>query len=185
MNLRDYICEWLGCKKNYSELQKELDKCCYALTEAHETIRQLELLVPQPTPPKIDYIVEKDTAWVQAELDSLGLQIIRLPLDGNYRLTNRKNFMNIVAWDAIDRIQYVTNYFDCDKFALMFKVQVNLIFNITQVAAIIDYQSGHAYNLILFPNTEPMVFEPQTDGIWVWTKRIKDFYSLEGAIALI
>lgn len=190
MNLLDYLCEWLGC--NDAECQEELYQCqqrtgelALELADAKETIRQLEFLVPRPTPPEIDYVVEKDTAWVQQQLDSLGLQIIRLPLDGNYRLTNRKNFLNVVAWDVTDRIQYVNDFFDCDKFAMLFKVMVNLIFNLTQVADIIDYKSGHSYNLILYPDTEPMIFEPQSDGMYVWTKRVKDFYSLSGAIALI
>jgi len=191
-NLRDFFCNLLGCNTQCDECMANLVACQQSkgeleleLADALETIRQLELLVPRPPPPKIDYIVEKDPIWVQQQLDAMGLQIVRLPLDGNYRLTNRKNFMNIVAWDITDRMEYVKDFFDCDKFAMLFKVMVNLIFNITQVADIIDYKSGHSYNLILYPNSEPMVFEPQTDGMYLWTKRLTDFYSLQGAIALI
>jgi hypothetical protein len=156
-----------------------------ALIEAEERIRQLELLVPRPAPPEIDYVVERDSAWVQKQLSDMGLEIVRFPLDDPYRLTNRKNFMNVVAWDTTDRLEYVKNFFDCDKFAMLFKVMVNLIFNLTQVVDIIDYKSAHSYNLILYPESEPMVFEPQTDGMYLWTKRLTDFYSLKGAIALI
>ena len=192
MNFRDYLCQLLGCKADCSLGEESLRECLtrneqleVTIRDLKDKIRQLELLVPRPAPPEIDYVVEKDTIWVQQQLDSLGLQIIRLPLDGNYRLTNRKNFLNVVSWDVTDRIQYVKDFFDCDKFAMLFKVMVNLIFNLTQVADIIDYKSGHSYNLILYPDTEPMIFEPQSDGMYVWSRRLRDFYSLEGAIALI
>ena len=191
-NWQDFLCNLLGCKADCSQCEDALTECLQAkgelkceLADAQETIRQLEILVPRPIPPTIDYVVERDTAWVQAQLLDMGLEIIRLPLDANYRLTNRKNFLNVVAWDITDRMEYVRDFFDCDKFAMLFKVMVNLIFQLTQVADIIDYKSGHSYNLILYPDSEPMVFEPQSDGMYMWTKRLTDFYSLEGAIALI
>ncbi|MBA7466132.1 hypothetical protein ES707_01307 [subsurface metagenome] len=188
-NLRDYLCQLLGCGGEYEELYRDaaegLIQCSHKKQELKETIRQLELLVPRPTPPTIDYVVEKDSLWVQQRLDGMGLEIIRLPLDGNYRLTNRKNFLNVVSWDITDRMEYVRDFFDCDKFAMLFKVMVNLVFRLTQVAYIIDYKSGHSYDLILYPDSESMVHEPQSDGMYVWTKRLTDFYSLRGAIALI
>jgi len=184
-DLSGYKLKYERCSANYAECSINLKDVGSRLIKAENTIKQLELLVPRPAPPEIDYVVEKDTAWVQAQLMDMGLEIIRLPLDGNYRLTNRKNFANVVAWDITDRMEYVRDFFDCDKFAMLFKVMVNLIFRLTQVADIIDYKSGHSYNLILYPDSEPMVFEPQSDGMYMWTKRVTDFFSLEGAIALI
>lgn len=188
MSIRDYLCKRFcssecqdaltQCEKSKADLEGEL-------ATAKETIKQLELIVPYPIPPKLDYIVERDSAWVQSQLETMKLNIVRLPLDGNYRLTNRKNFANIVVWDTTDRLEYVRDFFDCDKFAMLFKVMTNLVFNITQVAYIIDYKSGHSYDLILYSESEPMVLEPQSDGMWVWTQRLKDFYSLDGAFALI
>jgi len=173
------------CSENFANCDNDKQWLVKQLAQRDELIRQLELLVPRPVPPTIDYIAERDTAWVQAQLMNMGLEIIRLPLDGNYRLTNRKNFANVVAWDITDRLEYVKDFFDCDKFAMLFKVMVNLIFQLTQVADVIDYKSGHSYNLILFPDSEPMVFEPQSDGMYLWTKRVTDFYFIQGAIALI
>jgi hypothetical protein len=185
---------WLNsvCKSRVSpflaDLQLCRDKCAdqlYTIELLQEQIRQLQLLVRQPAPPSLDYIVEKDTEWVEAQLQAMKLNIIRLPLDGKYKLTNRKNFANIVLWDTTDRLEYVRDFFDCDKFAMLFKVITNLVFNITQVVDIIDYKSGHSYDLILYPDSEPMVLEPQSDALYLWTKRLTDFYSLEGAWALI
>jgi hypothetical protein len=167
-----------SCRQAVTDLQAQV-----ALKD--EQIRQLELVVKQPAPAPIDYIVELETDWITAQLQAMKLNIVRLPLDGKYRLTNRKNFANIVAWDTTDRLEYVKDFFDCDKFALLFKVMTNLVFNINQVADIIDYKSGHSYNLVLFAESEPMVLEPQSDGMWLWTKRLDQFYSLEGAYAII
>ena len=167
-----------SCRQAVADLQAQV-----ALRD--EQIRQLELVVKQPPPEPIDYIVELETDAITAQLQALKLNIIRLPLDGKYRLTNRKNFANIVAWDTTDRLEYVRDFFDCDKFAMLFKVMTNLVFNINQVADIIDYKSGHSYNLVLFAESEPMVLEPQSDGMWLWTRRLADFYSLEGAYAII
>jgi len=166
------------CREAVNDLQAQLEI-------KEEQIRQLQLLVRQPAPPPLDYLVEKDTAWVEEQLSAMKLNIVRLPLDGKYRLTNRKNFANIVLWDTTDRLEYVREFFDCDKFAMLFKVMVNLIFNITQVAYIVDYKSGHSYNLILYAESEPMVLEPQSDAMYLWTQRLDKFYSLEGAYALI
>ena len=192
MNWQDFLGDLSGYKQLYEATLAELRDSEFAMAglgkiiaELQKQIEQLELLVPRPVPPKIDYVVEKDSAWVQQQIDGMELEIIRLPLDGNYRLTNRKNFLNVVAWDITDRMEYVKDFFDCDKFAMLFKVMVNLVFRLTQVVYIIDYKSGHSYDLILYPDSEPMVYEPQSDGMYIWTKRLTDFYSLKGAIALI
>lgn len=186
---RGYICKHLGCceleEKALLACLKQNDEYEETICNLKDQVRQLEILVPRPVPPMIDYVTFRDSAWVQSQLDGMGLKIIRFPLDENYALTNRRNFANVVAWDITDRMEYVRDFFDCDKFAMLFKVMVNLIFNLNQVVYIVDYISGHSYNLILFPDSEPMVFEPQSDGMYLWTKRITDFYFLKGAFALI
>ena len=192
MNIRDYLCQWLGCKADcneYEQLYRDaadaLIQCSHEKADLKETIRQLELLVPRPTPPKIDYIVEKDTAWVQQVIDGLGLGIIRIPLDAKYYLTNRKNFLNIIAYDWVDSWKYIPDVGDCDKSAVALKSHVNWIFRLNQVGIVIDYGSGHAYILVIYANGKVDVLEPQTDGLYLWTQRPQQFYPLKGAIVLI
>ncbi len=187
MEIRDYLCRLLKCSS----------QCESALVQCQQIKAELELELAEvkgenerlkqivPPPPPLDYIIERDTGWVQSQLDAMKLSIIRLPLDGNYRFTNRKNFSNIVLWDTTDRLTYVKDFWDCDKFAMLFKIMVSKIFQLSQVAYILDYKSGHSYDLILFSESEPMILEPQNDAMWVWTKRLTDFYSLEGAYVLI
>lgn len=184
-NLRDHLCQLLGCGGEYEELYRDaaegLIQCSHEKQEQKETIRQLELLVPRPTPPTIDYVVEKDSAWVQQRLESLGLNIIRLPLDAKYRFpATKKEAMKIITWDWTDQLQYVRDHFDCPDFAMHFMVMANLYFRI-QTAWVIDYQSAHSYNLVIIPDDNVFVLEPQSDALYFWTQRPEQFYHLRGA----
>lgn len=192
MEYRKWLCDLLGCKADCSEEQRALVQCqqskaeCeLALTDAKETIRQLELMVPRPAPPKIDYMVEEDTYWVQQHLESLGLNIIRLPLDAKYKFPGTKQeAMKIIAWDWTDQLMYVRDHFDCPDFAMHFMVMTNLFFHI-QVCWVLDYKSSHSYNLIVVPGSTDYVLEPQSDALYVWTKRPEQFYYLKGSYVAI
>lgn len=100
--LSGYKQKYGRCHNNFLQCQHTLSKITTEYNRALETIRQLELLVPRPAPPKLDYIVERDSAWVEEQLNAMGLDIVRLPLDLKYKLTNRKNMANIVIWDTTD-----------------------------------------------------------------------------------
>jgi hypothetical protein len=136
-----------------------------------------------PAPPKITVIKEKDTAWIDSCLAPL--KVVRLPLDGQYRLTDQNNFLNIVSWDWIDSRQYVKDVFDCENYAIAFKSRIDELFSLNQVGIVIDYKSMHGYNLVVFPDTNVMLLEPQTDELFIWTDRRLIFYALTGAYVLI
>jgi len=190
MNIKDYLCQLLGCgdgecQDALADCTKRLSNLNFHFSKLQERNRQLELLVPRPTPPEIDYVVEKDTVWVQSVLDGLRLGIIRVPLDSIYRMTNQKNFLNVVAWDWIDSIKYDKEFFDCENFAISFKAHVDMYFKLSQVGIVIDYKSKHGYNLVIYPDGNVHVLEPQSDALYVWPKRPEKFYSLKGAIVII
>ena len=192
MNFKDYLCQLLGCKADCSLEEESLRECLtqneqleVTIRDLKDKIRQLELLVPRPAPPEIDYIIEKDTAWVQQCLENLGLNIIRLPLDAKYRFpATKKEAMKIITWDWTDQLKYVRDHFDCPDFAMHFMVMTNLYFRI-QVAWVIDYQSAHSYNLVIIPDDNVFVLEPQSDALYFWTKRPEKFYHLKGALVAI
>ena len=116
MTFLDWLGEISGYKQKYEGCSVGLKQCLRRkaelagqLEQAEETIRQLELLVPYPTPPLIDKIATKDSAWVQSQIEEMDLNIARFPLDGNYYLTDQANFLNVVAWDWIDSLDYILN----------------------------------------------------------------------------
>jgi len=192
MNIRDWLCAFLNCADCTDEQEallqcwRDKEKLELALEQAQEKIRQFELLVPRPPPPKLDYIVEKSDAWVEAQLNGMGLHIVRLRLDTTFKVTNRKNFVNkIVPYDLTDELPYIRSVFDCEDFTFKFKINMHLDFDVQQMAVILDYKSGHSYGLVLFDDSEHLILEVQNDGLYLWTQRPTEFYSLEGAIALI
>jgi hypothetical protein len=191
-NWRDFLGEISGYKPLYERAALELTdaratiaQLSDELAQARDTIRRLELICPRPAPPVLGNITEQTSAWVQAQLDAMKLGIQRLALDATYYLTNQRGFLNVVAWDWTDTLPYIRERFDCENFALLFKAHVDLHFHLNQVAVIIDYNSGHGYNLVMYPDGNKQVLEPQSDALYVWTQRIEKFYSLKGAIALI
>jgi len=191
-NWRDLLGELSGYKPLYERAALQLIDASATiaqlsdeLAQAKDTIRRLELISPRPAPPVLGNITEQTSAWIQQQLDSMNLGIQRLPLDASYFLTNQRSFLNVVAWDWTDTLPYIRERFDCENFALLFKAHADLHFHINQVAVIIDYESGHGYNLVLYPDGNKQVLEPQSDALYVWTQRLDKFYSLKGAIALI
>jgi len=191
-NWRDFLGDLSGYKPLYERAALELIDAratiadlSASLTEARDTIRRLELICPRPAPPVLGNITEQTSAWIQQQLDAMNLGIQRLPLDASYFLTNQRGFLNVVAWDWTDTLPYIRERFDCENFALLFKAHADLHFHINQVAVIIDYESGHGYNLVIYPDGNKQVLEPQSDALYVWTQRLEKFYSLKGAIALI
>lgn len=192
MSIKDFLGDISGYRPLYlstlSELNTvkvELTKTIDELNTANEKIRQLELLAPRSTPPVITYIAEKDDAWVQQEIDSMNLGIIRHKLDNKYRLTNKSNFFNIIAWDFTDKIPYIKEKFDCENFAILFKSVVDLYFGLNQVGIVIDYKSAHSYNLVMFDSGNHHILEPMSDGLYLWTQRVQTFYPLSEAIVII
>jgi len=153
------------------------------LSETKQRITELELLLPHPSPPKITYVVQKDSDWLQAKL--LCLEVIHIQLDNSYYLTNQTNFLNIIAWDWVDSLPYIKERFDCENFAIMFKAHVDLHFNLNQVAIVLDYKSKHAYNLVVYADGKVGILEPQSDALYVWPNRPETFYPLTGAVVLM
>jgi len=156
-----------------------------ALQDAKQTIRQLKLLVPRPVPPNVTNVIKQDTVFIQSVLDGMKLGIIRIPLDASYYLANQADFLNIVAWDWVDTLQWTKDRWDCENFAFLFKSHVDLFFGLNQVGIVIDYVSRHSYNLVVYPDGKVQILEPQSDALYVWTQRPEAFYSLKGAIVLI
>lgn len=162
------------------------------LNKLEETKQLLGSISTYPPPPLIDFVVEKDASWVEKQLEPLG--VIWLQLDTHYFMTNQTNFLNLIAWDWTNTYPHIRNRLDCDKrssmftkriHSLAFRSNINERFMLNQVGEVIDYGSGHAYNLVIFPDGNIMLLEAISDNLFCWTKRIKMFYPLSGAYLLL
>jgi len=88
-------------------------------------------------------------------------------LDNKYIAVPKQEFQKIIDWDWTDNKKYIAEKYDCDNFAFSFKARVDRRFHVNTVGLVIDYDAGHAYNIIIFADGTSKIFEPQSDG---WPK---------------
>jgi len=185
-----WLCQVLGCKSDYDmcmaalkESQATAEELQRRLDIAKEAIKNLELVKAHPAPPVITNVVERDSTWIQQVIDGLKLNIVREPLGDVFMLTNQRNFMEIIAWDWIDSVKY-GGAFKCGNFSIAFKAHVDEYFRLNQVGIVLDYSTGHAYNIVIFPEGKVMLLEPQRDALFTWgTNQV--FYGLKDSVVVI
>jgi hypothetical protein len=68
---------------------------------------------------------------------------------------------------------------------MYFKSRLALDFGVNAVAVILDYSSGHSYNVIFPVDDTPKIFEPQTDEIVEIKNRDKRFYAMVNYVVLL
>ena len=128
---------------------------------------------------KVDYIdsplmttrEEKDGSWISSQLmraDLVGGEVHRLHLDSKYWVCSKQEFEDWIEWDWTNKKRYISEEYDCDNFAFSFKARCDRKIGINSVALVIDYSGGHAYNLVVFSDVAPELFEPQNDS---WRKK--------------
>ena len=190
MNWQDFLGVLSGYKQRYEATLGSLEVCVggrlTCLKQKHKLEQeneQLKLLVPRLAPPELEYVVEKDTAWVQKVLMGLGAEIIRLPLGAEFRLTDKDSFIEFIAYNWVDSYEY-HKFFRCGNFAISFKADSDQ-WGVNQVGIVLDYQSSHAYNIVVFPDGKVMLLEPQSDNLFYWQEHVPEFYNLVGAVVII
>ena len=142
---------------------------------------------------KVDYIDPpimttrevKEEHWITSQLMRAGFtgdKIRRLHLDSKYWVCCKKEFEDWISWDWTNKKQYVSEEYDCDNFAFSFKARCDRKIGINAVGLVIDYSGGHAYNLVIFSDAAPELFEPQGDR---WVEGGKGMYKMvDGYIIL-
>jgi hypothetical protein len=104
-----------------------------------------------------------------------------LRLDGEYYTTDMDSLKRIIDWDWTDTRKYITDTFDCDKFAFYFKSRMAIDFGINAVGVILDYSARHAYNLLIVKDSSVKwyLYEPQNDNIFTYDTRAINMYRME------
>lgn len=96
--------------------------------------------------------------------DRLGTTVKYYFLDGNYNVFkdqgHLKRFINNNYRDFVEEKKYMKETFDCDDFSLLFKVMCNYYEDINGVGIFFDYDTTHAYNIVV-TNEDIYVVEPQ------------------------
>ena len=123
--------------------------------------------------------------WIKSKIDALPERKYWIPLDGYFYTTTLEDIKKIIQWDWTNTKRYISEVFDCDDFAGYFKFRVSLNFGINAVAYILDYSSGHSYNIIFPIDSEPLILEPQTDQIFRISERNTKYYGLTSYFIII
>jgi len=136
--------------------------------------------VPSFTVAKVQ-ITEDELQSVIKDIQSGGGMEGWLRLDGEYYTTDMDTLKKIIDWDWTDTRKYVTDTFDCDKFAFYFKSRMAIDFGINTVGIILDYSTTHAYNLLIVKDSSVKwyLYEPQNDSIFTYDSRDKNMYRME------
>lgn len=182
-NVSGYKQKYDNCHTNFIGCLNKLSTITADYNKALEKITQLEKLVPRPDMPELTNIVEKDTAWVQNIISKMEADIVRLPLGVEFRLTDKTTFIDFIAWSWIDQAEY-HKFYRCGNFSIALKADADK-WGVNQVGIVLDYVSGHAYNLVIFPDGKVMLLEPQSDNLFIWQEHAPQFYNLKGAFVVI
>ena len=184
----EFIRQWRGdiWREKYNETLRELDQC-----RAENKVCFDTLVVCQQGNTPAPVVNEKDKHlksgfWMQAAISKIpDCKLIHYPLDGKYVTANKDVWRLLVAWDWVNTRKYLEDFWDCEDYAILFKGRSVYYFGLNSCAVVIDYSSGHAYNLIVYPDGEAEIFEPQDDlFIPVIGRNIKLYGLQEGAILL-
>ncbi len=137
-------------------------------------------------------IENRSSVYPRSEVVSLledqfpGINIFTV--DGKYRVLSKEDFDNVLRQNAVNSLKYVSEWFDCDKFALLFWALTAYQFRFNGVAACISYSSMHAFNVIPIERNgrlEIWKLEPQADRMWRAQDREKERYKVNGEMILL
>lgn len=151
------------------------------LVDALHVFRE-EFILPPPIPNK----EERDTVWVGEQLLQANLvqgNVKRLVLDNKYLVCEKKVFQDWVQWDWSDEKTYLVDKYDCENFAFSFKARTDRKFGLNNVGLVIDYSGGHAYNVVMFSDSPPELYEPQSDS-WIKKGQGKPYRLARGYILI-
>ena len=111
---------------------------------------------------------ERDRDWILKQIDRLPRPLTVWILDNRYRTTTLDGFRRIIEWDRTNLRPYIAEFWDCDDYAWRFKSNVTTTFLVNGIGFVIDWskpECAHSYNVLFPTDSDPVVYEPQTDQI--------------------
>lgn len=138
-------------------------------TSLKEELKDSLIEVPANT---VRSVFQENTNWSHIQL---------LLIDSKYHALSTDNWQKVLNTSNTKAEKYLTNYYDCNHFAFLFKAEVGLLL-VNSVGLVLNFSGHHAFNSVLICDTpgqyEFKFIEPQADRFI----QLKDnpIYGLQG-----
>ena len=116
--------------------------------------------------------IEVGTRELNAAVHQVFPNMKKDQLDKGFFVWDEEHFMQAIEYDKTDEEEYVSERFDCDDFAMLFKASMSKLGS-NSVGWVLDFSGGHAYNAVVLwdsENSKPdtpilkcVAWEPQSD----------------------
>jgi len=139
-----------------------------SLVELSDKVLQLSRAVAEKANiPNVETF-ERDRDWLLSQINKLPRPLTVWVLDNRYRTVSLSGFRDIISWDRTNLRPYISEFWDCDDYALRFKSNAASVFLVNAVGFVVDWSEprcAHSYNVLFPSDSDPVVYEPQTDQI--------------------
>ena len=90
-----------------------------------------------------------------------------VPCDTQYRILDGTGWGAALNYTGVDKRQYISEFFDCDNFAILLAAVCAMKFHINSVGIVLDFSGGHAYAVLPVRladgSIKILILEPQND----------------------
>lgn len=176
-------------KNKLDKTESKLDKESKKLKEKEKKITELEREIDKKKEKKWPNLEtkRKDKDFIEDAISELDGWYERQAYwwdDRKYNVPTRDSFTKVVERDKINQKEYINEVFDCDNYSDHLVALFSTKYTCNAVGTIIS-QDGepHAFNVVVFPDGNAELWEPQTDEFV--TESDKRRYSLDGALIRI
>jgi hypothetical protein len=86
--------------------------------------------------------------------------------DGTYFApTNPSTMVEAKDFNVFEYVPYRPDFFDCENFAMAYKVFSAFLWGTNCVGVAFDWSAGHAYNIIVYADGTVQLYEPQESKV--------------------
>jgi len=179
-------------RDRYNKSQDALDECYKQRNAINEALCECESTLdmygnPEPVPvvQDKDKVIWSGFKFEVAVMAVPDCDFVHFPMDGRYWLADKAIWQFLIAWDWTNKKKYIADLYDCENYAISFKAHCDRYFGLNSCAIVIDYGSGHSYNMIFYPDGSCDIFEPQSDAFISIIGRDKSMYGLQQGAILV
>ena len=91
-------------------------------------------------------------------------------LDVSFFIPGYEDIAKIIKWDTVNQVPYIPERRDCDNYGMHMATMASIKFGVNPFFPVWDFPAQHFYNLIISAEGQLYVYEPQTDGVWLFSE---------------